>query len=59
MTTHAALDGLGLDDWRRQTRVVLQPIAAPSILGLYAFSAATMMVAARPVLCRRANFQPR
>lgn len=46
MTTHAALDGLGLDDWRRQTRVVLQPIAAPSILGLYAFSAATMMVAA-------------
>jgi succinate-acetate transporter protein len=46
MTTHTALNGLGLDDWRRQTRVVLQPIAAPSILGLYAFSAATMMVAA-------------
>jgi succinate-acetate transporter protein len=34
------------DDWVRQTRVFLQPIAAPSILGLFGFSAATFMVAA-------------
>jgi len=35
-----------LSDWRDQTRVVLQPIAAPSILGLFGFAAATFMVAA-------------
>jgi succinate-acetate transporter protein len=34
------------DDWIRQTRVFLQPIAAPSILGLFGFAAATFMVAA-------------
>jgi succinate-acetate transporter protein len=34
------------DDWVRQTRVFLQPIAAPSILGLFGFAAATFMVAA-------------
>jgi succinate-acetate transporter protein len=33
-------------DWRSQTRVFLQPIAAPSVLGLYGFAAATFMVAA-------------
>lgn len=31
---------------REHTRVVLQPIAAPSILGLFGFAAATFMVAA-------------
>jgi succinate-acetate transporter protein len=34
------------DDWVRQTRVFLQPIAAPSILGLFGFAGATFMVAA-------------
>jgi hypothetical protein len=32
--------------WRSQTRVVLQPIAAPSILGLFGFAGATFIVAA-------------
>src|SRR3954453_7516583 len=31
---------------RAQTRVSLQPIAAPSILGLFGFASATFMVAA-------------
>src|SRR3954447_14154619 len=35
-----------LSDWRDQTRVFLQPVAAPSILGLFGFAAATFMVAA-------------
>jgi succinate-acetate transporter protein len=35
-----------LADWRSQARVVLQPVAAPSILGLFGFAAATFMVAA-------------
>jgi uncharacterized protein len=35
-----------LDESRDHTRVFLQPIAAPSILGLYGFAAATFMVAA-------------
>lgn len=30
--------------WQASTRVVLQPIAAPSILGLFGFAAATFMV---------------
>jgi uncharacterized protein len=34
-----------LVDWRRQTRVFLQPIAPPSILGLFGFAAATFIVA--------------
>jgi succinate-acetate transporter protein len=41
--------GLAADDllaWRSQTRVFLQPIAAPSILGLFGFAGATFMVAA-------------
>lgn len=33
-------------DWRSQTRVFLQPIAAPSVLGLFGFASATFMVAA-------------
>jgi succinate-acetate transporter protein len=35
-----------LNAWRQQTRVFLQPIAAPSILGLFGFAGATFMVAA-------------
>lgn len=31
--------------WRERTRVVLSPVAAPSILGLYGFAAATFIVA--------------
>jgi len=32
--------------WRNSTRIFLQPIAAPSILGLFGFAGATFMVAA-------------
>lgn len=32
--------------WRSQTRVFLQPVAAPSILGLFGFAGATFIVAA-------------
>lgn len=32
--------------WKQQTRVFLQPVAAPSILGLFGFAGATFMVAA-------------
>jgi succinate-acetate transporter protein len=32
------------DQWRASTRVFLQPIAAPSVLGLFGFAAATFMV---------------
>src|SRR5436305_6613148 len=35
-----------LREWREHARVFLQPIAAPSILGLFGFSAATFMVTA-------------
>lgn len=41
--------GVPADDaraWREQTRVFLQPVAAPSILGLFGFAGATFMVAA-------------
>jgi succinate-acetate transporter protein len=34
------------EEWLDHTRVFLQPIAAPSILGLFGFAAATFMVAA-------------
>jgi hypothetical protein len=37
--------GPELEQWRASTRVFLQPIAAPSILGLFGFAAATFMVA--------------
>src|SRR4051794_3551359 len=39
-------EGAGPVDWQSNTRVFLQPIAAPSILGLFGFAAATFMVAA-------------
>jgi succinate-acetate transporter protein len=35
--------------WRNQTRIFLQPIAAPSILGLFGFAAATWIVTANLV----------
>jgi succinate-acetate transporter protein len=35
-----------LDGWRARTRVVLQPIAAPSIMGLFGFMIATLMLGA-------------
>ena len=38
-----------LREWRDHARVFLQPIAAPSILGLYGFAAATFMVTAHQV----------
>ena len=42
--TNGAAGELGL--WRDHARVFLQPIAAPSILGLYGFACATFMVTA-------------
>jgi uncharacterized protein len=38
-----------LEEWRTHARVFLQPVAAPSILGLFGFSAATFMVTAHLV----------
>jgi uncharacterized protein len=38
-----------LREWREHARVFLQPIAAPSILGLYGFAVATFMVTAYQV----------
>src|SRR5205085_8011170 len=38
-----------LEEWRTHARVFLQPIAAPSILGLFGFSAATFIVTAHLV----------
>jgi succinate-acetate transporter protein len=38
-----------LNQWRDHARVFLQPIAAPSILGLYGFACATFMVTAYQV----------
>jgi len=38
--------GENADSWAARTRVVLQPIAPPSILGLFAFAGATFIVAA-------------
>lgn len=43
------LDLTSADDdraWQARTRVVLQPIAAPSIMGLFGFMLATVMVGA-------------
>src|SRR4051812_13459840 len=34
------------DEWLAHTRVFLQPIAAPSVLGLFGFAGATFIVAA-------------
>ena len=49
--THGAANGASGEfrEWRDHTRVFLQPIAAPSILGLYGFAAATFMVTANLV----------
>lgn len=48
-STHAAQSGDGasaeVEQWTDRSRVVLQPIAAPSILGLFGFAGATFMVA--------------
>ena len=46
--TRNGSDGRALDhrEWVDHTRVFLQPIAAPSILGLFGFAGATFMVAA-------------
>ena len=38
--------GAELTEWRNHARVFLQPIAAPSILGLFGFAAATFIVTA-------------
>jgi succinate-acetate transporter protein len=43
--THTG-NGRGNGDLRAATRIVLQPIAAPSILGLFGFAGATFIVAA-------------
>ncbi len=45
---HGATNGAAaeLNEWREHARVFLQPIAAPSILGLFGFAAATFMVTA-------------
>lgn len=49
LTPDQSADGGSRPDlsfWRTHTQISLQPVAAPSILGLFAFSAATFMVAA-------------
>lgn len=50
MDTHTsngrAQDGDEHSFWRDHTTIALQPVAAPSILGLYGFAAATFIVAA-------------
>lgn len=54
-TTHSARagdghgqapDGNEFTFWREHTQITLSPVAAPSILGLYGFAAATFIVAA-------------
>ena len=49
--TRGATNGASgeLREWRDHARVFLQPIAAPSILGLYGFAAGTFMVTANLV----------
>jgi len=49
--TAASTNGVSgeLTEWRDHARVFLQPIAAPSILGLYGFAAGTFMVTANLV----------
>jgi succinate-acetate transporter protein len=49
--TRGATNGAGVEfrEWRDHARVFLQPIAAPSILGLYGFAAGTFMVTANLV----------
>lgn len=43
-TTHDTDDG-HVGSWEQRSRIVLTPVAAPSILGLYGFAAATFIVA--------------
>lgn len=38
------LDGESRESWERRTRIVLSPVAAPSILGLFGLASATFMV---------------
>ncbi len=45
-TPPAEPSGDGLSFWRAHTQISLQPVAPPSILGLFGFAAATFMVAA-------------
>src|SRR5919197_6088574 len=45
-TKHNGDVGAEIGTWRDSTRIFLQPIAAPSILGLFGFAGATFMVAA-------------
>lgn len=40
------MTGSEIADWRSRSRIFLQPIAAPSILGLFGFAGATFIVAA-------------
>lgn len=45
-TVMAGGNGVSRQPWEERARVVLTPIAAPSILGLFGFAAATFMVSA-------------
>lgn len=45
--THAAQRGLNTEEaWEARSRIMLQPVAHPSVLGLFGFAGATFMVAA-------------
>jgi succinate-acetate transporter protein len=44
--THTGNSAGNHEEWLSQTRVFLQPIAAPSVLGLFGFAGATFIVAA-------------
>jgi succinate-acetate transporter protein len=39
-------EGWPADDWRERSRIVLTPVAAPSILGLFGFFSATLLIGA-------------
>lgn len=41
-----SVDGAEFNYWRDHTQISLQPVAAPSVLGLYGFAAATFVVSA-------------
>lgn len=43
---HGASDDAEYTFWREHTTIALQPVAAPSILGLFGFAVSTFMVAA-------------
>ena len=44
--TPVPVDGQDTEFWRSHTQIALQPVAAPSILGLFGFAGATFIVAA-------------